>query len=51
MNNTIKLNVDFGGGLDLVFDGKKEITLELPANATVQTVISELANKHANQKR
>ena len=23
MNNSIKVNVDFGGGLDLVFDGKK----------------------------
>ena len=51
MNNNIKVSVDFGGGLDLVFDGKKDIALELPADSTVQTVISELANKHANHKR
>ena len=51
MNNSIKVNVDFGGGLDLVFDGKKEILLELPSNSTIQTVIVELSNKHANHKR
>jgi hypothetical protein len=51
MDNNIKVCVDFGGGLDLVFDGKKEITLEIPKDSTVQTVIAELANKHANHKR
>lgn len=51
MDNNIAVNVDFGGGLDLVFDGKKEIKLSLPKDATVQTVITELAAKHANHKR
>ena len=51
MENNIAVTVDFGGGLDLVFDGKKEIKLSLPKEATVQTVISELACKHANHKR
>ena len=51
MNNSIKVNVDFGGGLDLVFDGKKEILLELAPDSNIQTVITELANKHANAKR
>lgn len=51
MQNTISIAVDFGGGLDLVFDNKREIALTLPAEATVQTVITELANKHANHKK
>ncbi len=51
MQNTITIHVDFGGGLDLVFDGRKDIVLELPADATVQTVIAELASKHANHKK
>lgn len=29
MQNSITVNVDFSGGLDLVFDGKTEIKLEL----------------------
>jgi len=40
MQNTIAIKVDFGGGLDLVFNNKTDIKLELPANATVQTVIT-----------
>ena len=40
MQSTITIYVDFGGGLDLVFDGRKDIVLELPADATVQTVIA-----------
>ena len=51
MDNNIAVTVDFGGGLDLVFDGLKEIKLSLPKDATVQTVIAELAGKHANHKR
>lgn len=51
MQNTIAISVDFGGGLDLVFDGKTDIKLELPESATVQTVITELASKHANHKK
>ena len=51
MDNTLTLTVDFGGGLDLVFDFRKEIVLQLPQPATVQSVISELASKHANAKR
>lgn len=51
MQNTININVDFGGGLDLVFDGKTDLKLELPIEATVQTVISQLANKYANHKK
>ena len=51
MNNSIDVKVDFGGGLDLVFDGKREIALQLPAGATIQTAIAELAGKHANHKR
>lgn len=51
MQNTIAINVDFGGGLDLVFNNKTDIKLELPPNSTVQTVITELASKHANHKK
>lgn len=29
MQDSITVNVDFSGGLDLVFDGKNEIKLEL----------------------
>lgn len=51
MENTITIHVDFAGGLDLVFDNKTELNLELPVGSTVDTVIKELSNKHANYKK
>lgn len=51
MQNNIAIHVDFSGGLDLVFDGKTEIDLELQADATISTLIAELSNKYANHKK
>lgn len=51
MQNTISIQVDFGGGLDLVFDGKTDLKLEVASDATVQTIITELATKYANHKK
>ena len=51
MQNSFIVSVDFGGGLDLVFDGKTELKLELTEGSTVSTVIKQLADKHANHKR
>ncbi len=51
MNNSIAINVDFGGGLDLVFNNKTELTLTLPPESTIQSVITELATHHANHKK
>jgi hypothetical protein len=30
MQHSFEVTVDFGGGLDLVFDGKTELKVELP---------------------
>lgn len=35
MATEIKVKADFSGGLDLVFDGKTEITLVVPQGTTV----------------
>lgn len=43
MDKPIKVKADFSGGLDLVFDGKPELTLETPANTKVGEVIRILA--------
>jgi hypothetical protein len=51
MQNNFEVTVDFGGGLDLVFNGKTELKLELTEGGTVSTVIQLLAEKHANHKR
>lgn len=51
MQKDILVRVDFGGGLDLVFDGKTEIEVMLPLEGTVKDVIIELENKHANHKK
>ncbi len=48
---SLTVSVDFGGGLDLVFDGKTELKLDLPVGSSVSTVIKQLADKHANHKR
>ena len=34
-----------------MFDNRSQIKLELPVNSTVDTVIKELADKHANSKK
>ena len=44
------MKVDFGGGLDLVFDGKTNISLALEEGATVSTAIKALADNHAKTK-
>jgi hypothetical protein len=51
MQNNITVSADFGGGLDIVFDGKTEIKLEIGLPATVSSVIRELADRHANHKK
>lgn len=51
MNNHFEVTVDFSGGLDLVFDGKTEIKLEIPDGSTIQTVIQILFDKYANHKK
>ena len=51
MLNSFEVVADFGGGLDLVFDGKTQIKLELAEDSTVSTVIKLLADKHANHKK
>lgn len=51
MQNSFIVTVDFGGGLDLVFDGKTELKLELSEGSTVSSVIKMLASQHANHKR
>lgn len=42
MEKPIKIIADFSGGLDLVFDNKPELTLELPANSKVSDVVLKL---------
>lgn len=51
MATEIKVKADFSGGLDLVFDGKTEITLVLPQGTTVEKLIELLSTQHANSKR
>lgn len=51
MDNNIAIHVDFGGGLDLVFDGHTDLHLTLPPASTLQTLITQLATHHANHKR
>lgn len=48
MDKQIKVKADFSGGLDLVFNGKPEITLHVREEATVADVIKALATEHAN---
>lgn len=40
---TIKVKADFSGGLDLVFDGKTEIALQVKPGTTVAEAIKVLA--------
>lgn len=51
MATEIKVKADFSGGLDLVFDGKTEITLVVPQGTTVEKLIELLSTQHANSKR
>ena len=51
MLKSLEITADFGGGLDLVFDGKTQIKLELAEGSTVSSAIKLLADKHANHKR
>ena len=50
-HKTINVIADFSGGLDLVFDGKAEIQLQMNENAKVSDVILLLETKHANDKK
>lgn len=49
--SNIKVKADFSGGLDLVFDGKTEITLQVKPGTTVGEIIKILGNEHANAKK
>ena len=51
MDKTIKVKADFSGGLDLVFDGKNEILLEVKEGNTTADLIKILAEIHANSKK
>lgn len=51
MKGAIVVSADFGGGLDLVFDGKTQIDLVLPPGSSIATVIETLFREHANQKK
>lgn len=51
MDPTVKVKADFSGGLDLVFDGKTDIKLELKEGSTTADLIRDLANNHANSKK
>lgn len=51
MNPKFTVKADFSGGLDLVFDGKTEIKVEVPHNATASHLIRLLADHYANSKK
>lgn len=51
MNESMKVKADFSGGLDLVFDNKSQIILDLEYKATVAHAIKKLADSYANSKK
>ena len=47
----IKVKVEFAGGLELLFEGKKSLTLEdLPESMDIRALIEELRAKHLKEK-
>ena len=50
MQANITITVEFGGGLDLVFDNKPQLTLTLPEHSTLAQLVKTLYTM-ANHKR
>lgn len=50
-DDTIKIQIDFSGGLDLIFNGKNEMILSVKKGSKLGDVIKILGNQHANNKK
>jgi len=46
----MKVKIEFSGGLELMFDKKKNIDLEMKDDAILSDVIEELRKNHLKEK-
>lgn len=49
-SDEMQVHIDLSGGLDLVFDGRTQLSLSAPANCRLEEIVMLLAGQ-ANTKR
>lgn len=47
----MKVKADFSGGLDICFDGKKDLEIEVDGNQIVMKELIKLISNHCNPKK